>query len=603
MKKIVMACVAAFIHVAFSACNNGPADDTVKTELNITGENYTVVYSADDAEFAELMTDMIGKIETASGVKLPSTVSTNPAIECEIQFGLKSDRAESETVYNEIMNFTDGVYCAYSIRVLENKVVIAASNKAALKFAAERFASMASAEFIVSTDFEETGILETKKARRGEYEPIYDFKSCAELSSLLVNGKAFELTEGKMEYIRSLSEGSKAPTITGKSKYPGASVEVTGQALDYEIKVTSNDGTNEEVYRIHFVETAPLDSYSLDTWILPYWDGSITYHESVLFVGDDGAPLLYTPETVLSVRSSDLRTEYTEGVDYEVRDGKLYRLEGSSIPHFTWEEFYPESKETSVSGNAYKGSSKPFVFFAEGTYFHRNQVFVTYTHKENENLFVPEKSEKLHKFIDKLEKGEEVNIVFFGDSIAAGANASGSSNTAPGTPRWAQIVTYALQEKYPKAKINYTNTAVSGKETRWGVAEYDKAVNTYEPDLVVLAFGMNDGGKSPQNFISGIKTMTDGILAKNPDCEIALVATMLPHKETTYYANQYLQEDALKKFAEKYECVDVVPMTSVHTSLLEQKRYFDMTGNNVNHPNDFLIRVYAQTILEVLAGE
>jgi hypothetical protein len=38
-------------------------------------------------------------------------------------------------------------------------------------------------------------------------------------------------------------------------------------------------------------------------------------------------------------------------------------------------------------------------------------------------------------------------------------------------------------------------------------------------------------------------------------------------------------------------------MTAVHGSLLSKKSYADMTGNNINHPNDYLARVYAQTLL------
>ena len=38
-------------------------------------------------------------------------------------------------------------------------------------------------------------------------------------------------------------------------------------------------------------------------------------------------------------------------------------------------------------------------------------------------------------------------------------------------------------------------------------------------------------------------------------------------------------------------------MTSIHQSLLARKSYADMTGNNINHPNDYLARVYAQTLL------
>ena len=38
----------------------------------------------------------------------------------------------------------------------------------------------------------------------------------------------------------------------------------------------------------------------------------------------------------------------------------------------------------------------------------------------------------------------------------------------------------------------------------------------------------------------------------------------------------------------------------VHKFMLQHKRFIDMTGNNVNHPNDFLIRIYAQTVLQKL---
>ena len=38
----------------------------------------------------------------------------------------------------------------------------------------------------------------------------------------------------------------------------------------------------------------------------------------------------------------------------------------------------------------------------------------------------------------------------------------------------------------------------------------------------------------------------------------------------------------------------------MHTYPLSKKRYEDMDGNGVNHPNDFLARVYAQTIAQCL---
>ena len=194
------------------------------------------------------------------------------------------------------------------------------------------------------------------------------------------------------------------------------------------------------------------------------------------------------------------------------------------------------------------------------------------------------------------------SAVFVGDSITAGGNSSGWGNTAPFTPRWSEIVRDALAAKYPSAKINFTNTAVGGKETVWGISEIDNSVNKYKPDLLVLAFGMNDGGKSTEQFVANTRTMVDKVLAANPDCEILVIGTMLPHSATTYYKNQHLQEAGLYEMVKSYKSVDVVPVTSVHSSILKHKRYFDMTGNNVNHANDFLIRLYAQTIIRTIVG-
>ncbi len=44
----------------------------------------------------------------------------------------------------------------------------------------------------------------------------------------------------------------------------------------------------------------------------------------------------------------------------------------------------------------------------------------------------------------------------------------------------------------------------------------------------------------------------------------------------------------------------VANFQSAHKYLLKTKGYSDLTGNNVNHPNDFLIRLYAQVVASKL---
>jgi hypothetical protein len=43
-------------------------------------------------------------------------------------------------------------------------------------------------------------------------------------------------------------------------------------------------------------------------------------------------------------------------------------------------------------------------------------------------------------------------------------------------------------------------------------------------------------------------------------------------------------------------------VTSVSKAILERKDFQDTTGNNINHPNDYFYRMYAQTLLQTLIG-
>ena len=40
-------------------------------------------------------------------------------------------------------------------------------------------------------------------------------------------------------------------------------------------------------------------------------------------------------------------------------------------------------------------------------------------------------------------------------------------------------------------------------------------------------------------------------------------------------------------------------MTNMQKELLKHKRYIDITGNNINHPNDFFHRMHAQYYIEM----
>jgi hypothetical protein len=76
---------------------------------------------------------------------------------------------------------------------------------------------------------------------------------------------------------------------------------------------------------------------------------------------------------------------------------------------------------------------------------------------------------------------------------------------------------------------------------------------------------------------------------------------MLPNNLLPYFVRkQALYLEQLLQISSKQKGVVVADMTTMHQELLKRKAFIDMTGNNVNHTNDYLTRVYAQVILETV---
>ena len=124
----------------------------------------------------------------------------------------------------------------------------------------------------------------------------------------------------------------------------------------------------------------------------------------------------------------------------------------------------------------------------------------------------------------------------------------------------------------------------------------------------LLAFGMNDGSRPPEETAANCEAVARRVLALRPDAAVLLVSTMLPNPDASngWFASHPLQEPALLRLAaslrEEGAACDVARVTSASEAVLRKKRFLDYTGNNINHPNDFFSRVYAQTLLETLVG-
>ena len=353
--------------------------------------------------------------------------------------------------------------------------------------------------------------------------------------------------------------------------------------------------------------------YNLYEYLTPIWETDKVVNETFMFLGEeDEAPFLYPPTEILSVSNYFLDKQYVEGKDYVVKDGKFKPLKGGDIPYYSVEEYYTTERGhygilVDMEKIPYRLEGVRYLAYGEMDTFTKNQVAVTYRTNAKWQGKIPQgKSERLSGFLAKLHNKQAVKLTFYGDSIMTGCNASGTpmgGNVSPYMDAYPDMITQYLSERFG-TEIDMKNVSQGGWNTVEAIAAYDERVLPTTPDLLVLGFGMND----LHTPLSDYKAMTEEMILRlkeqNPQAEILLVATMWPHVESTWVLNQIHTLDKLLELEEKYPFDAVADLTSMHQDLMSAgKRYRDMTANNINHPNDFMCRIYGQVILKTILGD
>ena len=343
--------------------------------------------------------------------------------------------------------------------------------------------------------------------------------------------------------------------------------------------------------------------FTFEQMLKPIWDTSIVYGESFTMHRDENggmsARFLYEPEEILEVTSANRECLYSEGRDFIIDGDRLVLAENTRIPFMEYEEVYMKEP---LPGRCfpYPGG---YSLFNEGHFFHDRQIAVTYRCKRGAwNGYVPTYcGDILHRTVRKLTEEKYLKVVLFGDSISAGANASGMTLATPFQPSFGDLFAENLRRTFD-ADVDFLNPSVGGKDSVWGMETLDERVIAHSPDLVILAFGMN-GNYTPDLFESHIRNMVDRIKAANCGTEIILIATSTPNPILTdprapFWSYQYLYGEALQKL--EGDGIALLDMGALQKELHKNKRFIDTTGNHVNHPNDFFIRIHAQALSAML---
>lgn len=349
--------------------------------------------------------------------------------------------------------------------------------------------------------------------------------------------------------------------------------------------------------------------HCLEEAMRPLWLGNTIHQESVMFVPDARtgavapAPLLFPPEAVLRVSSTDAMVRYQEGRDYAVERGALVRLPEGRLPCFARDDYYLPSPGV-IAIESVRCPGRYVRVEPGGIAFARHQVAVTYRHGERwKGPMVRSQTERLPRTLSRLRAKEPLTMVFYGDSVMEGCDATGKSGIAPYLPQCDELFVIRLAQRYKHPGIRRINTAVGGMDSGWGRENASERLARHAPDLAVLCFGMNDGSRNMpvEEYEANLRAIIDAVRRERVEAEFMLLSSGLPNPDCKGWTGlQAAYPPVLDAIASDTPGCCHVPIMAIHEYLYERKRYDDMSGNGVNHPNDFLVRVNAQAMAACL---
>ncbi len=339
-------------------------------------------------------------------------------------------------------------------------------------------------------------------------------------------------------------------------------------------------------------------------------ENMIMHRESAIFAGSDTASLAFPAKEILKVCNSSGTVTYKAGGDYtfDRKTNRLRRTESSAIPMLTPEKLYPNETEAirfpQKNANAIDGGPNgQLLLFDRRDFFANNQIEIDYIPISAPVWPLPFALDgRLSRFRYKLRQPgrEEVRIMLLGDSITDGWNSSRKVGIAPFQEPWTELVRQELLRRYP-VRLVFDNLAVSGHGSDAPLADRSYWENK-KCDLLILAYGMNDFSCRPvAEFIGNYRKIMEIVRQNNPDVEFLLINPMTgnPEWELTKPGPDALYSEALMRFCASEPDTALADVRTCWQFLQEKKGFLSLTGNGVNHPNDYGHRVYASVVLEL----
>jgi len=217
----------------------------------------------------------------------------------------------------------------------------------------------------------------------------------------------------------------------------------------------------------------------------------IQKNESLVLIKEEWSSLRYgnIVESSICLKKQPLQEQndasiiYYKSIDYviDIEKGRIRRSRQSRIPNWSQNVFYNQINFDHTQYDSYGNSE--FTVYVDYEYDDLKHDF----DRGTSQTLSPNISRGLSpKFISKLNAAGKVRYVVYGDSISTGAEASIEENKY--FNRFADYIRYL----YPQCSVEVQMKALGGEDSNGGLKRVDNDVISINPDVVTIAYGMND---------------------------------------------------------------------------------------------------------------
>ncbi len=236
------------------------------------------------------------------------------------------------------------------------------------------------------------------------------------------------------------------------------------------------------------------------------------------------------------------------------------------------------------------------------------------------NILEKLKAKQMDKHANK-----SITIAFLGDSVTQGCfdvyyDRSGRIQTFFDYKKaYSTRVRELLNLLYPEAQINVINSGISGDTARGGANRVERDVLAFNPDLVVISYGLNDVSDSEEgltNYLNALTEIFEKVTKSGAECifmtqnyynttisdhlipEANELAQILKERQTSgklksYYQNATALASKMGvKVCDVYRKWEALEKGGVNVT--------ELLANKLNHPIPELHYLFAYSLIETM---